>query len=230
MIVYLGDTRSHRLVAEMHRRHAGVMVLRGRLRSRTRAFRWAYDNGAWCDHVAGRPFDFDAWQRDLDVIAGLPTPKAPDFCVLPDIVCGGLRSLELSLKWLPKVRHVHWHWYLPVQDGMTPDDLPKDGCYPDWLAGLFIGGSTEWKFRTAPFWREVCNREGWLMHVGRVGSMQRIRAARAAGTGSIDSADPLRTVGHWERFWRELNTPQQQLFTPAIEHDRAHVWRAEGAA
>ncbi len=110
MIGYVGDTSSGVLLTELRRLRGGMMVMRGRIQARTRAVRWAYDNGAWMDHVAGRAFDARQFEADCDVIAGLPTREAPDFCVLPDIVAGGLRSLDLSMSWLGRLRGVHWHW------------------------------------------------------------------------------------------------------------------------
>lgn len=209
MICYLGDTRSAALLAEMRQRRAGVMVIRGRLRSRLTAVRWAYDNGAFADFKAGRAFDTETWQRDVEQIAQLPTREAPDFCVLPDIVGGGERSLELSLTWAPRVRSAHWQWYLAVQDGLQARHL--DGL-PDWIAGVFVGGTTEWKWKTAAYWRVEAARRGLLCHVGRVSSMTRVRAMKAIDVGSIDSAVPLFSKDNWGRFWAEVDSKQAPLF------------------
>jgi hypothetical protein len=208
---YIGDTRSVALRAEL-RRHGGIMVIRGRLmrnRPWEHRIRWAYDNGAWMDHVRGAAFDADAWQRELELIARLPTRDAPDFCVLPDIVAGGHASLDLSLSWLPRVRGVHWHWYLPVQDGVELADIPEE--LPDWCAGIFVGGSTAWKLRTARIWSEAAHRRGMMCHVGRVGSVRRLRHMKSLGIDTIDSALPLFSAAKWKRFWAELESGQTTL-------------------
>jgi hypothetical protein len=206
VIIYLADTRSSRLLAEMRERRAGMMVIRGRLKARLTAVRWAYDNGAFADFKAGRPFDFDAWQRDLDEIAKLSPAEAPDFAVLPDIVGGGAASLARSLEWLPKLRGVCGAWYLPVQEGIAPADIPE---LPAHAGGFFVGGAaTAWKVRTAPLWRAEAVRRGLLCHAGRVGTGRRVRAMREAGVDSIDSAVPLYSVENWRAFWNEVDSTQ----------------------
>jgi hypothetical protein len=83
---------------------------------------------------------------------------------------------------------------------------------PDWLGGVFVGGSTAWKFRTARYWSFEAKRRGLLSHVGRVGSVKRVRAMRECGIGSIDSALPLFSKEKWVRFWKEVDSKQAALF------------------
>lgn len=216
MIVYLADTRSRKLLEEMRTRRAGMMIVRGRLRGRTSAVRWAYDNGAWADFVAQKPFDLHAWKQDVEAIGRLPTPQAPDFCVLPDIVAGGKRSLDLSMSWIEDARKWHWNWFLPVQDGMTPENMPREVAQGDidHLMGIFVGGSTRWKLEHAASWARWGRSQGYLLHVGRVGTAKRVRHMRAIGASSIDSALPLFSRESWRIFWDEVNSPQADLFTP----------------
>lgn len=222
MIAYLGDTRSRALVQQMEtmRKNTGIgfMIVRGRLdgwlRRRTSGLelRWAYDNGAWADHVAGIPFDETTWLADLERIVALPRRYQPDFSVLPDIVAGGLASLRLSLGWLNRLGECQ-NWYLPVQDGMSPADIPEH--VTDRLTGLFIGGSTDWKLTTMGTWRAFGSSRDLLTHVGRVGSKKRVVNAALCGVHSIDSSLPLFSKAHWGCFFAGLRSGQRQLFAPA---------------
>lgn len=235
MIGYVGDTRSSRLLQRIREPGPGLclgmVVVRGRLDAwlqreaedadraerRSLSMRWFYDNGAWEDHVAGRPFDERAFLRDVETIAALPTPRQPAFVVLPDLVAGGRRSLDLSLDWYRRLGHP-FELALAVQDGITPRDVP----YLPWIEYLFVGGTTEWKLRTAASW-VTWSRYSDLdvtVHVGRVGSARRVRAMRQAGVHSIDSAVPLFAERNWRVWTDELRSPQGALFA-AEDHARA---------
>ena len=82
---------------------------------------YALDNGAWSAHVNGRPFDVEKFEKLLDWSASCPI--RPDWCVLPDIVGGGLKSLDFSLTWVDTVSKYSKLNLLAVQDGMTPADV-----------------------------------------------------------------------------------------------------------
>ncbi len=139
---------------------------------------WALDNGAWGAFKAGRAFDGEAFRRVLDRWA-----DGADFIVLPDIVAGGMASLELSLSWLDEVAATARLPLLPVQDGMTVADIePRVGP----RVGLFVGGSTAWKWQTLTAWGELAARAGCRLHVGRVNSQAAIRACIGAGATSAD--------------------------------------------
>lgn len=136
---------------------------------------YAIDNGAFGkDGFQGEPF--------LRLVERFGS--AADFVVLPDIVAGGLRSLELSLSWLPRLRHVQT-LLLPLQDGMTAHDIgmvlrqnPK--------VGLFLGGSTDFKLREMYAWGMVAHAWKRHFHVGRVNTARRIRLCAEAGADSFD--------------------------------------------
>lgn len=59
-----------------------------------------------------------------------------EWVVLPDIVAGGLRSLEFSLLWLERLRSSPAPLLIAVQDGMTPDDVRE---YLSPAVGIFVG-------------------------------------------------------------------------------------------
>ena len=56
-----------------------------------------------------------------------------------------MASLDLSLKWLHRLRGMPEQQLIAVQDGMCVDDV-RDYLGP--MVGLFIGGSTPWKLAT----------------------------------------------------------------------------------
>ena len=65
---------------------------------------------------------------------------------------------------------------MAVQDGMEPGDVPAE-------AGVvFVGGSTEWKWRTVRDWCDAFDR----VHVGRVNTNGKLWECHEAGAESCD--------------------------------------------
>jgi len=175
MRVYVGQTRSRALIATLERHGVGEFVVRGELPVRRARFGFAHDNGAYRDWRAGRPFNVVRWERDMRWMAyrGI----VPDFVVVPDIVAGGLASLDWSAFWRDVVPK-EFPAYLAVQDGMSARDvIPHLPRY----AGLFVGGSLPWKLSTGAAWVELARQHGLRCHIGRVGTAARVRWARMAG-------------------------------------------------
>lgn len=201
MRVYTGQTRSRRAIALCDRLGLGECTNRGELPPRRMENGWFLDCGSFTDWKAGRAFDLVRWERDLRWIAyRLEAGKlqAPDFVVMPDIVGGGLESLERSLElveWVPSELPVR---YLVVQEGMAPaqvaDVLPHFG-------GIFIGGaSMAWKLDTAPTWIALAHAHGLRCHIGRIGTLARLALARQLGADSVDSCQPLWALDRLEAF------------------------------
>ncbi len=144
------------------------------------------DNGAWADFQAGRAFDEEAYDRFLDWMA---SAAVPDWLVLPDIVAGGLASLDLSLRYMNRCLSVAPLVLIAVQDGMEADDLaPHVGP----SVGIFLGGSTPWKLARMREWGEFCAERGIHYHVARVNSIRRMALAASAGATSIDGSSASR--------------------------------------
>ncbi len=145
---------------------------------------YALDNGAWTSHQR------KSGLLDLNLYTQLVTTHgaAADWCVLPDAVGGGALSLSLSLLWrdwtLARVPRV----LIAVQDGMTERDVAR---HLGSTVGVFVGGSTEWKERTAGAWGRLCRSRGAHLHVGRVNTRRRIRIAAEAGADSIDGTSAI---------------------------------------
>jgi hypothetical protein len=111
--------------------------------------------------------------------------------VLPDIVAGGARSLEKSLRWSNR-----WLSACPmvpgaVQDGMQESDLAH---VVGRNVGLFLGGSTEWKLGIMATWGKFCQRHGIYYIVAGVNTERRVWMAVAAGADSIDGSSASRFV------------------------------------
>ena len=163
------------------------------------------DNGAWADFQAGRGFDEDGFERFLDWFAAQPV--APQWIVLPDIVAGGLKSLELSLRYQNRCLAITPLVLIAVQDGMRPADLePLVGRN----VGVFLGGSTGWKLDTMAHWGSFCAERGIYYHVARVNTERRIWMAVAAGADSVDGSSGSRFASTIPMLNRALH--QQDLF------------------
>lgn len=195
MIAYVGQTRSAALCRQLSALGVGECTTRGELGPRRSP--WFYDNGAYSDFANGRAFNLLQFVRDLRALSnggrGRSTWAAPAFAVLPDIVAGGAASLQLSLDWargewyeLPAVP-----WFLAVQDGMSIEQIGDELQRTPEIAGLFVGGSLPWKLASGAAWCELGAQLGRPVHVGRVGTPDRVAWARAIGASSIDSALPL---------------------------------------
>lgn len=204
MRIYVGQARGAALVRRLWRLGIGECTARGELPPRRHP--WFYDNGAFRDWKAGRPFGVDEFQQDLDAIYA--SIDRPDFIVIPDVVAGGLGSLAFSARWVHKCRGLA-PVYLAVQDGMLPSDLhlPWIGRY---VNGLFVGGTLAWKIRTATMWVNAAERWDLRCHIGRCGTFNRVRWAQRIGAHSIDSALPLWSEDNLSRFLSALE-PSRQL-------------------
>lgn len=161
---------------------------------RTEGMRYAVDNGAWTAFQQGSAFDENAFLRAIDKVG-----ERADWIVIPDIVAGGLRSLEYSLSWLDDLKRLPTQLLLAVQDGMTPDDVRE---YLSPAVGIFVGGSTEWKERTANQWGHLARRRNCYLHVGRVNSQRRIAICAGAGANSFDGTSATRFLKSLPRLDR----------------------------
>ncbi len=208
MIIYTGQTRGSEWGTTLAQAELGECTVRGELPPRRAP--WFYDNGAYGDFVAGQPFDFLTFERDMRRIrlwseAGVPRwdrkrlLPLPQFIVLPDLVAGGAASLDFTEGFLLDGLHAPiGGWpaaplYLAVQDGM---DIARVAaliarCR---LGGIFVGGSLEWKIETGAQWVRVAHRLGVPCHIGRCVSSNRLLWAQRIGADSVDGNAP-----NWSR-------------------------------
>jgi hypothetical protein len=187
MICYASRTGTKRNLDRLKAHGWGLLVSRAGV-WRTEGFnRICGDNGAWADYQAKRSFDEDRYDQFLDWLT--QQPVIADWLVLPDIVAGGLPSLELSLRYLNRCLSVAPLVLIAVQDGMEPDDLaPLVGP----SVGIFLGGSTEWKLRRMADWGQFCAERNLHYHVARVNSIKRMSLAISCGAASVDGSSASR--------------------------------------
>lgn len=154
---------------------------------------YAIDNGAWHAYVRKLPFNAEAFERVLETHG-----RNADFITVPDIVCGGLESLEFSKLWLQRLTGYYNRLLIPVQDGMKAEDV-RPLLHPG--IGLFIGGSDRFKEDTMGEWAEL----GTYIHCGRVNSRRRLKLCQMHGIHSFDGSGPSRFLKHARVMNAELN-------------------------
>lgn len=202
MIGYASRTGTRRNLAAL--REAGWRLLisaKGVLRDE--GMPYALDNGAWTAFQREEPFDVEAFQRAFDLFG-----ERADWVVIPDIVAGGLASLDFSLPWIDRLTGCK-RLLLAVQDGMTTDMIRP--LLSD-RVGVFVGGSTDWKLATAIEWGQLAHEVGCYMHVGRVNTVRRVRLCAAAGADSFDGTSATMfsqtlPMLDWARKARDLFAP-----------------------
>jgi hypothetical protein len=183
VIAYASRTGTRRNLKALREAGWRIMVsAKGVLR--TEGFPYCLDNGAWWAFVNGQPFDEVAFLRAYEMLAA-----GADFVVLPDVVAGGLPSLDFSLSWRERLGKPVCPQLLAVQDGMEPHDVTAIvGPH----LGIFVGGSTEWKEARVSDWGELARKVSAYMHVGRANSARRIALCAAAGADSFDGSSASR--------------------------------------
>lgn len=231
MRVYVGQTRGRR-EPEIDALGFGEMTQPSEWPPRRTANGWASDNEVFAKWKARKSFDdgahHDFLQRlhhHINVLGWWETSRSggvtrspatpPRFVVLPDVVADGQASFRKSMEWLPWMEPLGWPLFFVVQDGMRAADVAA--IMPD-VDGLFVGGSSSWKWATAAAWGALCLDWGRPLHIGRVGTGKRARWAREIESClpglelSVDSTIPLWSDDNMRRFCVGLETePELQL-------------------
>jgi len=174
--------------------------------------RWVFDNGAYTDWLNGVTFDDANYMKRLSQISFLPDDRIPDWCVVPDIVADPT-SLSYSLRWRQSLYDAdrRLRWYLAIQDFMTPEDVLNALCLEP-FDGLFIGGSTDWKWETAAKWIQWGHEHGLPVHLARVNGPGPLQAAFDVGADSIDGTGWVRAGAKWYPALKNVPVPSTGLF------------------
>jgi hypothetical protein len=145
------------------------------------------DNGVWSCHQAAVEWSDEPLLRMIDRFNH--RDLKPAFVVAPDIIAAGDESLAFSLDWLraKRSRCGDLPWLLAVQDGMQVERV-REALLEHRLAGIFVGGSTEWKWSTVHAWSELALALGLRVHVGRVNGQRRAQLCSDIGVHSIDGS------------------------------------------
>lgn len=137
-------------------------------------FPFAVDNGAYVAHVKRIQWNEDGFWKILKNV--WLSGRKPLWIAVPDVVANAEETIK------------RWHEYkdrvckygplaFVVQDGMTISDVPNG------VENVFVGGTTDWKWKTATMW---CSK--FKTHIGRVSSPRRLEIARKIGAASIDGS------------------------------------------
>ena len=139
---------------------------------------WALDCGTFPAWSKGECWRHRAFYDGMDRLhpRWLSAMHRPRFVVVPDWPTDRERTLRRWAAHAPRVQRYGLPLAFAVQDGMTPADVPPEAEV------VFVGGSTEWKWRTVPTWCAAFPR----VHVGRVNSYSALRTAAEAGAESCD--------------------------------------------
>lgn len=206
MEVFVGQTRGDG-AAMRALREAGIGEITQPDEYPPRRSPWMLDNGAWKASRAGQRPD---GERLASVLReAIAADRIPLGVAVPDLVAGGRASLAFSLAWLDTYgsEFAGQRWYLAVQDGMIEDDVAP---HLSTVHGLFVDGSTGWKLATGGAWSRLAKSHGKACHVGRAGSVKRLRWAREIGATSADSSMPLWSIPQLMHFLREVKRPDAQ--------------------
>jgi len=191
MKILVGDTRSRKIIAFLCEHGWGRMLAEERPVNLYPYEPWGFDNGAFESWKARKPFPEASFLRRLSV--ALKFNSDPILAVCPDIVAGGLKSLEFSVRWREKLPS--WPWYLAVQD-------PEPGTENEYreavvevahlFPGIFLGGTDKFKLQ-AYRWSRLAHHCDKKFHYGRAGTLRKLAHAHAVEADSVDSNLPLWT-------------------------------------
>lgn len=108
-------------------------------------------------------------------------PEHTLFVTAPDVLGNHKATVERSVPTLRKLRSWGFKAAFVAQDGWEEETTPWDE-----FDVLFIGGSTEFKFRNGRDAVGAAKARGFMAHMGRVNSLDRLRASVAIGCDSAD--------------------------------------------
>lgn len=153
---------------------------------------WAADNGCFTNPTGFSWEKYEAWLLKQQAVAG----DRMLFATAPDVPFDADSTLARFDDHLARLRAVTSRIALVTQDGMHPEDLR----WPD-IDAVFVGGTTEWKTgqESATICAEARRRGKWV-HMGRVNSLKRIKAAQSMGCDSVD--------GTYLKYGPDVNTPK----------------------
>lgn len=158
------------------------------------------DNGCYAANLNDELWESDDFLRRLGEIPE-KMPRDPDFVVVPDVPGEADATFERSLLYVREVREFGYPYLLPVQDGVG---IKNAISLADAIgaAGIFIGGSNEWKrYNTRRFVKRARERDLWV----HVGSPPDLLWAGGIGVDSVDTTSIVRNED-----WHKLRRLEQQ--------------------
>lgn len=138
---------------------------------------WAADNGCYTDKV---PFDLD---RYLEWLA--QRRQWSDRCLFataPDVWADSAATRLRGWHVLAQIRTLGFKAAYCAQDGIADERMDWDR-----LDALFVGGSNPFRVAESTYALvRAAKQQGKWVHLGRVNSERRLRAAALAGYDSVD--------------------------------------------
>lgn len=170
---------------------------------------FAIDCGMYGAVMRGEPesFSMERYERYIALL----TAEAGDrllFVVTPDMPFSADGTMEQFERHGARTKATGAPVAFVTQDGMHVEDIPWSD-----VDALFVGGSTEWKtgHESGALIKEAHRRGKWV-HMGRVNSYRRLRAAETMGCDSVDGTflafGPDR---NWPRLRYWLDHPQKAM-------------------
>lgn len=139
---------------------------------------WACDNGCFSHPER---FDMARYAEFIERVLAKHGERCL-FVTAPDVPFDAGRTLQRFDHYGAATKATGARVALVTQDGMGVEDLPwRD------LGAVFVGGSTEWK--TGQESAEIISAaraRGLWVHMGRVNSYRRLKAAASLGCDSVD--------------------------------------------
>lgn len=166
----------------------------------------AIDNGAFSSWMRGFPFMADVFRDHLK--DAFKNGINAEFIVCPDIVAGGLASLDFSMRWAIG-ELLGARLALAVQDGMKPDNI--DSYMLRHFTYIFVGGTVEWKWKTVEQWVKFAHDNDKKIHVGRVGTLDKLLYCESLGVDSVDSSSFARN-DNWDVIKAFRAKEQKDMF------------------
>lgn len=162
---------------------------------------YAMDNDAFSCFTNKKQWDKTAWMGMLEKAKA--SFIKPIWCIVPDVVGNAPATIE---SWHENKHYIErngWPKAFAVQDGMLPVNVPKDADV------VFVGGTTEWKWRTVEMWAKSFPR----VHVGRVNELRRVYQCDRLGVESVDGTGWLKKTQDGRMAinlldWLEHGTPE----------------------
>lgn len=137
---------------------------------------YAIDNGKYAAFSSNSEWDENAFFHLLDKYKF--RSHQPMWVVVPDAVGNKDETWWLWDRYEPRMRQYGWKLAFVAQDGMVPTDVPRNADV------VFIGGSTNWKWRNVALFAASCER----VHVGRVNWHDKLEYCQRLGIMSVDGS------------------------------------------
>lgn len=140
---------------------------------------YALDNGAFAAAIKKEEFNWKKWNDALDRYCN--HAQLPIWLVVPDVPFDGEQTLRDWNREAPILKKLGVPLALAVQDGMTVQDVVRLDLHPD---VIFVGGTTEWKWKTVSEWCRIWPR----VHVARVNGRRALDICQKHGAESCDGS------------------------------------------